>query len=70
MDRTRSDRFRQGYKILPFSDAEYEARVTGLRKDNGRSKHRCLHFNLHAQYRLLFWLSVLRLRPPFRVTCH
>ena len=32
MDRSESYRFRQGGKILPFSEAEYEVRLTGLRK--------------------------------------
>ena len=33
MDRPQHYRFHQGTKTLPFSDSEYEARLTRLRAD-------------------------------------
>ena len=64
-------RFHNGSKaVLPFCNAEYEARLAGLRsilRDKGVN---AAGFYIYAQYRLLLWLSILRLWPSLWAGCH
>ncbi len=48
MNRPQFYRFHQGEKILPFSDAEYEQRLAGLRKSMAhRGVDACVFTSMH-----------------------